>query len=111
VGHPPFANIRNQDGEPQIWATRPTLPIAPALEHDVAEAVKTDGTHDAVLAGVLVVLTLIVKFPSQYRRGMARLCSVEEERIPPYPRVAAIALFGFFGFILVWDLFRYLSGR
>jgi len=36
------------------------------------------GMHDAVLAGVLVVLGLIVKFPSQYRRGMARLCSVEE---------------------------------
>lgn len=67
------------------------------------------GIHDAVLAGVLVVLALIVKSPSQYRRGRARLCSVEEERIPPYPRVATIALFSFFGFILVWDLLRYLS--
>ena len=69
------------------------------------------GTHDAVLAGFLLVLALIVRFPSQYRRGMARLCSVEEERIPPYPRVAAIALFSFFGFILVWDLLRYLNWR
>jgi hypothetical protein len=69
------------------------------------------GMHDAVLAGVLIVLALIVKFPSEYRRGMAWLCSVEEERIPPYPRIAAIALFSFFGFILVWDLLRYLSWR
>jgi hypothetical protein len=69
------------------------------------------GMHDAVLAGVLVLLALIVRFPSQYRRGMTRLCSVEEERIPPYPRVAAIVLFSFFGFILLWDLLRYLSWR
>jgi len=69
------------------------------------------GMHDAVVAGFLVVLALIVKFPSQYRRGMARLCYVEEERIPPYPRIAAIALFIFFGFVIVWDLLRYLGWR
>ena len=69
------------------------------------------GISDAVLAVVLLVLALIVKFPAQYRRGMARLCSVEEERIPPYPRIAAIALFIFFGFMLVWDLLRYLGWR
>jgi hypothetical protein len=50
------------------------------------------GVHDAVLVGVLVVLALIMRFPDQYRSGMARLCSVEEDRIPPYPRQAAIAL-------------------
>jgi hypothetical protein len=61
--------------------------------------------------GFLVVLALIVRFPDQYRSGMARLCSVEEDRIPPYPREAAIALFIFFGFILVLDLLRYLGWR
>jgi hypothetical protein len=69
------------------------------------------GMHDAVLFGALVVLALIVRFPAQYRRGMARLCSVEQERIPPYPRGAAIPLFIFFGFVLVWDLVRYLGWR
>ncbi len=69
------------------------------------------GIHDAVLVGFLVVLALIVRFPDQHRSGMARLCSVEEDRIPPYPRDAAIALFIFFGFILVLDLLRYLGWR
>jgi len=69
------------------------------------------GVHDAVLVGILVVLGLIVKFPERYRRGMARLCFVEEERFPPYPRTAAIALFVFLGCVLVWDLFRYLGWR
>jgi hypothetical protein len=69
------------------------------------------GMHDAVVAGILVVLALIVRFPVQYRRGMARLCSVEEERIPPYPRKAAIPLFVFFGLILVLDLLRDLGWR
>jgi hypothetical protein len=69
------------------------------------------GVHDAVLAGVLVVLALIMRFPDQYRSGMARLCSVEEDRIPPYPRQAAIALSIFFGFILVLDFLRYLGWR
>jgi len=67
--------------------------------------------HDAVLVGVLVVLALIVRFPDQYRSGMARLCSVEEDRIPPYPRQAAIALFIFFGLIFVLDFLRYLGWR
>jgi hypothetical protein len=61
--------------------------------------------------GFLVVLALIVRFPDQYRSGMARLCSVEEDRIPPYPREAAIAPFIFFGFILILDLLRYLGWR
>jgi hypothetical protein len=69
------------------------------------------GMHDAVVAGILVVLALIVRFPVQYRRGMARLCSIEEERIPPYPRKAAIPLFVFFGLILVLHLLRDLGWR
>jgi hypothetical protein len=69
------------------------------------------GVHDAVLVGVLVVLALIVRFPDQYRSGMARLCSIGEDRIPPYPRQAAIALFIFCGFILVLDFLRYLGWR
>jgi hypothetical protein len=69
------------------------------------------GVHDAVLVGFLAVLGLIVGLPKQYRSGMARLCSVEEDRIPPYPRQAAIALFIFFGLILVFDFFRYLGWR
>ena len=67
--------------------------------------------HDAFLIGVIVVLVLIVRFPEQYRRGMARLCSVEVDRFPPYPRVAAVALFIFFGSILVFDLLHYLGWR
>ena len=67
------------------------------------------GIHDAILVAVLVVLAQIVRFPDRYRTGMARLCSAEENRIPPYPREAAIALFVFFGFILVWDFLRYLA--
>jgi hypothetical protein len=69
------------------------------------------GVHDAVLIVFLVVLGLIVGFPKQYRSGMARLCSIEEDRIPPYPRQAAIALFVFFGFILAFDLLRHLGQR
>ena len=69
------------------------------------------GIHDAVLVGFLVLLALIVKFPNEYRSGLARLCSVDEDRLPPYPRQAAIALFVFFGLILVWDLLHYLRGR
>ncbi len=41
------------------------------------------GVHDAFLAGAIIVLALIVKFPEQYRRGMARLCSVEVESLSP----------------------------
>ena len=69
------------------------------------------GVHDAVLVAFLAVLGLIVGFPKQYRSGMARLCSVEEDRIPPYPRQAAIALFIFFGLILIFDFLRYLGRR
>jgi hypothetical protein len=66
---------------------------------------------DAVVVGILVVLALIVRFPGLYQRGMARLCSAEEERIPPYPYKAAIPLFIFLGFILLLDLVRYLGWR
>jgi hypothetical protein len=69
------------------------------------------GVHDLVLVVALLVLALIVRFPKQYRSGMARLCSVEEEHIPAYPRQAAIALSIFFGFVLAMDFLRYLGWR
>jgi hypothetical protein len=69
------------------------------------------GVQDAFLAGALIVLTLIVRFPEQYRRGMARLCSVEVDRFPPFPRVAAGALFIFFGAMLLFDLLHYVGWR
>lgn len=69
------------------------------------------GVHDEVIIAVLVVVILIVRFPQHYRRGMARLCSVEEDRIPVYPRSAAIALFVFFGFVLFFDLLRHFGWR
>ena len=69
------------------------------------------GMDDVILVVVLVGVALILRFPVQYRRAMARLCSVEEERIPPYPRTAAIGMLLFFGFVLVWDLLGHLGGR
>jgi hypothetical protein len=69
------------------------------------------GVHDAFLAAVIVVLVLIIKFPEQYRRGMARLCSVEADRFPPYPLWAAVALSVFLGSILLLDLLRYIGSR
>ncbi len=58
-----------------------------------------------------VVLALIVRFPGPYRRGMARLCSIEEERIAPYPRISPLHSSG-----LGWGLecmawFRQLSSQ
>lgn len=80
--------------------------------HNVFEASEWQmGVHDAFLIGAIIVLVLIVRFPEQYRRGMARLCSVEVDRFPPYPRVAAVVLFIFFGSILAFDLLRHLGWR
>ena len=68
-------------------------------------------SHDLVIVAVLVLLALIMTFPDQYRRGMAKLCSVREDRFPAYPRPAAICLFAFFGLILLVDLIRYAGSR
>jgi len=68
-------------------------------------------SHDLVIIAVLVFLALMMRFPDQYRRGMARLCSVPENRVPAYPRSAAIGLILFFGLILVLDFVRYVASR
>lgn len=68
-------------------------------------------SHDLVIVAVLILLGLIMRFPDQYRRGMARLCSVPEDSFPAYPRSAAICLFVFFGLILLVDVIRYVGSR
>jgi hypothetical protein len=65
----------------------------------------------AIPAVVLVLVTLMMRFPERYRRGMARLCSVKAETLPPFPRTAAIALFIFFGFVLVVALLHHINWR
>ena len=55
---------------------------------------------------VLALVGAIMLYPNQYRRFMARLCSADEERIPPYPRSAAVAMIVFFGLIMLAALIR-----
>jgi hypothetical protein len=58
----------------------------------------------AVLIAAIALVALIMRFPDQYRRGMARLCSVEEERLPAFRREFGIAMLIFLGCLLLSSL-------
>jgi hypothetical protein len=56
---------------------------------------------------VIATIFLTMRYPDEYRRAMARVCSVEE--FPPYPRSAAIALIVFLTLTLFVDFFHALN--
>jgi len=71
----------------------------------------TDLDKRGVLFRIVAIATIlfIARYPNEYRRAMARLCSVDPDDVPPYPRSLAIALAGFLALTLIPDVYHMLS--
>ncbi len=54
------------------------------------------------IAAFVVAFSIISLYdPKLYRKLLAPLCSVREDELPPFPRSAALALFVFFGLVII----------